>query len=275
MPEGDSLRNIVRALSPLLVGQPVVSLQTAGTPQPGLVGQRIGQPRAHGKHLLIPVGPRAVLHVHHGLMGAWHAYPRGERWRRPRHLAEVILETPEHVLPCFEPMLVELLLADMVHHHPMLARLGPDLLEEEIDWCAVLERARVSRAIDVAGLLLDQTVAAGVGNIYKNECLFIRRLSPWTRPRDLTDDDILALLTLASERMKENVRPGLRTLTTPLLQKRTGERFWVYERRGQPCLVCTRPIQMRIQGQQQRNTFWCPSCQPAPEDPAPGLTVFR
>lgn len=275
MPEGDSLRNIVRALTPLLVGHPVVSLVTAGVEQPALVGQSIGRPWAIGKHLLVPIGPRAALHVHHGLMGAWHAYPRGERWRRPRRLAEVILTTDSHTLPCFEPMLVELLEAGMVHRHPMLSRLGPDLLDDEIDWDDVLARARASRAIDVAGLLLDQTVAAGVGNIYKNECLFISRLSPWSRPRSLSDDDILALFELASRRMAGNVRPGLRTMTPLRLQKRTGERFWVYERRGQPCLVCTRPVQMRIQGPEQRNTFWCPTCQPAPADPAPGLSARR
>ena len=270
MPEGDSLRNIVRALSPLVVGQPVVSLITDGVEQPALVGQTIGQPYARGKHLLIPIGPRAALHVHHGLMGSWHAYPRGERWRRPRRLAAVILTTTTHTLPCFEPMLVELLEADLVHQHPMISRLGPDLLDAVVDWEEVLRRARERRTLDVAGLLLDQTVAAGVGNIYKNECLFIARLSPWTRPAALSDEDILGLLRLASARMAENIRPGLRTLIPLRLQKRTGERFWVYERRGAPCLVCTRPIRMRVQGREQRNTFWCPHCQPAPEEPAPG-----
>ena len=185
------------------------------------------------------------------------------------------METAEHTLPCFEPMLVELLEAGMIHRHPMISRLGPDLLTEPVDYDTVLQRARRSRAIDLAGLLLDQSVAAGIGNIYKNESLFITRSHPWIRPSSLSDDAILDLYRLAAARLKENVRPGLRTMTPLRVQKRTGERFWVYERRGRPCLVCTRPVRKCIQGPENRNTFWCPSCQEVPEDPAPGWVTRR
>ena len=264
MPEGDSLRNIVRALRPLLTAQPLVELWTEGIRHPHLSGAAIGAPRARGKHLLIPIGPGAVLHVHHGLNGAWHAYRPGERWRLPARRAPLRVRTPGHVLPCFDPMLVELLDAKNADRHPMIARLGPDLLDEEPDLDAVLDRARRCERLSVAAVLLDQTVAAGIGNIYKNELLFIAGCHPWTAPGALDDDALHQLYEMAHALMRSNVRPGMRA-TTPLdVQKRHRQRFWVYGRAGAPCLRCGARIQRRQQGDEGRDTMWCPRCQPAP-----------
>ena len=270
MPEGDSLRNIAAALTTLVAGATVESLITAGVAQPALAGQRIAPPAARGKHLLMPIGPRAVLHVHHGLHGAWHAYPVGAPWRLPAHRAAIVLRAGGHVLPCFDPMQVELLEAGRLEQHPALSPLGPHLLDTAPDLDEVLARARRCRAADVAGVLLDQRVAAGIGNIYKSETLFLSGTHPWTRPAALSDAALQGLFALASHKMKGNVRPGLRTLTSPRVLKRTGQRLWVYQRRGQPCLRCTRPIRCRNQGAENRITFWCPACQPLPADPAPG-----
>ena len=269
MPEGDSLRNIVRALGPLLEGAAVRRLRTGGTEHPKLIGLPLGPPRARGKHLLLPIGPDAVLHVHHGLSGAWHAYPRGEVWRRPRREAAIHLETERHDLPCFDPMLVELLDARDAERHPMIARLGPDLLDEPLDLDEVLARARRSPRLSVAGLLLDQQVACGIGNIYKNECLYMEALHPWTRPRDLSDAALRAVYALAHRLMRENVRPGLRATTPLRVQKQSRARFWVYGRAGQPCIRCGDRVRRRQQGDEGRDTFWCPRCQPVPAYTAP------
>ncbi|MFT4974373.1 MAG: endonuclease-8 [Myxococcota bacterium] len=264
MPEGDSLRNIARALTPLLEGQELVGLWTDGLRHPKLVGELLGAPSARGKHLLIPIGEHAVLHVHLGLNGAWHVYRPGERWRLPGSRAPLRLETAKHTLPCFDPMLVELLDAKSVNRHPMLARLGPDLLDEAPDLNDILDRARGCGRLSIAAVLLDQKVAAGIGNIYKNEVLFIAGRHPWTVPTHLSDDDILGLYALAAELLRSNVRAGMRATTPLSVQKRHRERFWVYGRAGAPCLRCGGRIQRRQQGDEGRDTMWCPRCQPAP-----------
>ncbi|MEL6341995.1 MAG: DNA-formamidopyrimidine glycosylase family protein [Myxococcota bacterium] len=269
MPEGDSLRNIVRALTPLVENQRMIRLRTADVEHDALVGETLGAPRARGKHLLVPIGQHAILHVHHGLNGAWHAYLPGDRWRRPPAAAAVVLETNGHVLPCFDPMLVELLAADQVNQHGMIARLGPDLLDPAPDFDDVMARVRRSPALSIAALLLDQRVAAGIGNIYKNEILFLTETHPWTRPQDLDDASIRAMYRLASEQMKDNVRPGLRTTTPREVQKKSRDRFWVYSRVGRPCIRCGTTIRKRQQGDEGRDTFWCSSCQPLPARTAP------
>jgi len=267
VPEGDSLRNIVRALTPLLAGQRLVELWTDGIRHPTLSDVTIGPPRARGKHLLIPLGDHVVLHVHHGLNGAWHAYRPGERWRQSPRRAPLRLRTPDAVLPCFDPMLVELLDARSADRHPMIARLGPDLLDAAPDLDAVLARARACGRLSIAAVLLDQTVAAGIGNIYKNEVLFISGTHPWTSPSVLSDDALRGLFALGSELMHTNVRPGMRATIPLSLQKRHRERFWVYGRAGAPCLRCGTKITRRQQGDEGRDTLWCRRCQPAP---APG-----
>lgn len=264
MPEGDSLRNIVRALTPLLSGQALSELWTDGVRHPQLSGSVLGAPRARGKHLLLPIGDDAVLHVHHGLNGAWHVYRPGERWRLPARRAPLRLRTAAHVLPCFDPMLVELLDAAGADRHPMIARLGPDLLDEAPDMADILDRARRCGRLSVAAVLLDQTVAAGIGNIYKNELLFLAGLHPWTVPGALDDDTLRGLYASAHDLMRANVRPGMRATTPLSVQKRHRQRFWVYGRAGAPCLRCGTKIQRRQQGDEGRDTLWCPRCQPAP-----------
>ena len=104
---------------------------------------------------------------------------------------------------------------------------------------------------------MNQTIAAGIGNIYKSESLFHARLDPWSLVGELDDQQLLDYFALTQKLMRRNRHGGERTTRFAT----DGPRLWVYERSGEACLVCGEVIQIRRQGEQGRTTFWCRACQ--------------
>ena len=140
--------------------------------------------------------------------------------------------------------------------------LGPEPLEEGFtvaDFSARLAR----RAAPIKAVLLDQTVVAGVGNIYADEALFRARIHPLRPARSLRPDEVAALrdmirFVLAAGIEEEGAsvnwyrKPDGTTGNAQSL-------FAVYDRTGQPCVVCGMPIvKTRVA---QRGTHYCPECQ--------------
>jgi endonuclease-8 len=143
----------------------------------------------------------------------------------------------------------------------LVGHLGPDLLGP--DWDPEIAVANLLRRPDVpiAEALLDQRNLAGIGNLYKSEVLFVERVHPRTPTgavRDLTK-----VVTTAQRLLRAN-RDHPEQTTTGYLER--GRQHWVYGRGGEGCLRCRTPIERELQGEppQQRSTYWCPRCQPAP-----------
>src|SRR5439155_27034522 len=122
-----------------------------------------------------------VLHTHMRRQGSWHLYAPGERWRQPERLARAVLSTTDTVAVCFNTPAVALTREPRVQH------LGPDVLGPELDLDLVLSRARASPARTLGELLLDQKVAAGIGNVYRCEVLWWLRLDPWAEVAGIAD----------------------------------------------------------------------------------------
>jgi endonuclease-8 len=150
----------------------------------------------------------------------------------------------------------------------VLDRIGPDPLRDDADPDRAWERIRRSRA-PIGGLLMDQSVLAGVGNVYRAEVLFRHRVDPMRPGNTLRSgqwramwDDLVAL-------MHEGVRTGridtVRPEHTPEAMGRPprrddhGGEVYVYRRDGQACFVCGSTV--RTSELQGRNLFWCPQCQ--------------
>lgn len=268
MPEGDTLYNLAAAMRPHLVGCPVIRLwtRTRGD-EPAFRGRVVHAVEARGKHLLVTLDGGWVLRTHLGLKGIWHRYRRGEPWRRSRALASVALETERDTFVCFRGSAVALVREAHAEAGPALARLGPDLLDDGCDLDAVVRRARAPslgrRAI--ADTLLDQAVAAGIGNVFKSEALHVEGVYPWTPTSDVDDATLRALYATARALLRRNRRPGPRVTTPDALRRRDprAPRLFVYGRTRRPCLRCRTPIRARRQGAQARVTYWCPRCQPA------------
>ena len=85
---------------------------------------------------------------------------------------------------------MELLSAGQVNGHTALQRLGPDLLAPDFDEAEALARLRAATDLEIADALLDQSIVAGIGNVYKSEVLFLERVSPFARVASLDDDTL-------------------------------------------------------------------------------------
>jgi formamidopyrimidine-DNA glycosylase len=152
--------------------------------------------------------------------------------------------------------------------HKLLAALGAEPLGNAFSG-AVLAEAFRNRIVAVKLALMDQKLVVGVGNIYASEALFRTRLHPaapaGTVPAavlDLLAENIRSVLTEAIEAGGSSLRDYVQA---------DGELgnfqnlFKVYDRSGQPCLVCEAPIARTVQG--NRATFFCARCQPIMEKP--------
>jgi len=303
MPEGDTLHTLARVLAPLLVDQPLEVLTLRQRPEPLAPHAHVRAVEALGKHLLLTLanGERApVLRVHLGMSGVWHRYRPGEPWPFPEGLASVVLRTARWVVVCFRAPQVAFY-PDRAHAlaDDALARLGPDLLAPSFELDAVVARAH-ARAADapdlaIADLLLDQRVAAGIGNAYKSELLFLAALDPFTPAHAVPLPALAALYARARALLQENVAHGGWRTTTQTSEPSQGmgsqaqepvaipssspslphpapqhppqlprdHRHWVYRRAGRPCHRCLTPIRVANQGPHGRRTFWCPRCQAA------------
>jgi endonuclease-8 len=265
MPEGDTIFRAARTLQRALEGETVTRVSTTvgqvrALGEQRLVGQTVGAVEPRGKHLLIWFAPSGMaLHSHMRMTGSWHLYRHGQRWRKPRHLLRFRLETDEWLALCFSAPVIELLSADQVARHPSLAALGPDALGDAPDLGEARRRLDALPDVTIGEALLDQRVIAGIGNVYKNEVLFIHRVDPWTAVADVDPDTRAALLDTAVRLLRRNVRPGqVRRVTTGA---GGGGDVSVYGRHRRPCPRCQRPIAVARQGDQGRLTYWCRSCQ--------------
>jgi endonuclease VIII len=150
----------------------------------------------------------------------------------------------------------------------VLARSGPDPLREGADPMLAWERIRRSKA-PIGGLLMDQSVLAGVGNVYRAELLFRHRLHPLRPGNTLRVGQWRAMWDDLVELMQEGVRTGRidtvrpehlpEAMGRPPRKDDHGGEVYVYRRTSQPCHVCGSSI--RTEELQGRNLFWCPQCQ--------------
>lgn len=251
MAEGDTILRAARRLEAALAGQRLSATasdpraQAAGIER--LDGRVLETVTAHGKHLLLRFG-ELTLHSHLGMSGSWHVYGRGTTWSKPPGAAWAVLsgETTEAVQ--FGGPTLRVLGSKALHRDPVLARLGPDVLAPDFDADRLVRSLRSAPDRSVGDALLDQRLVAGIGNIFKSEACFAARLDPWQRIGELSEEQLRHVVQAAHELMRDAVEQGR--------QDRA-----VYKRAGRPCPRCGTEIGSRGQGDANRTTYWCPSCQ--------------
>lgn len=251
MAEGDTILRAARRIEAAIGGKKV----EVGAPNPRgraarlerLGGPTLERTSTHGKHLLLHFGD-LVLHSHLGMSGSWHVYRRGEAWRKPVGAAWVVLSSGEAEAVQFGGPTLRLLRAEAIRRDPVLARLGPDVLAAEFDAAAVARSLRGVPDRTLGDALLDQHLVAGIGNIFKSEACFAAHLDPWQPIAELSDEQLAHVAQAAHDLMREAVEAGR--------QDRA-----VYKRAGRPCPRCGTPIHARGQGDTNRTTYWCATCQ--------------
>jgi endonuclease-8 len=215
-------------------------------------GDRAVAVESYGKWLSIEMASRRVLRVHLEMTGEWRVIERGQRWPKPRHLARVVLATADHEVMCFQAPKVEIgRVGD-----GRLDYLGPNLCSASPDLDAV--RQRIADLADptaqIGDVLLDQRLAAGIGNVYRCESLNEIGVHPESALGELDPDQVAGAYAFAAVALWDNrLRPKREVY-------RGG--FAVYGRTGRDCRRCGGTIRVADLGTHARTTWWCERCQP-------------
>jgi endonuclease VIII len=261
VPEGDTLHRTAAALAASLTGEVVTAVtgshRAVQRDAARITGRRILDVTATGKHLVIRFDNGWAMRTHLGMSGSWHTYRPGAPWRRSRGAARVVLEAGPVVAVCFAAPTVQIGPDEAVS--AAMAHLGPDLAGAGVDWDAIAAAiAATDPERTVADLLLDQRLAAGIGNVYKSETLFVEGVLPTRSAGDLGPDTALALFRRGRRLLRANLSTVDRATTGD--RSRNG-RLWVYDRGGLPCRRCASGVIEGYVGTPARITYWCPRCQ--------------
>ncbi|MSS85012.1 Fpg/Nei family DNA glycosylase [Actinomycetaceae bacterium WB03_NA08] len=286
MPEGHSIRRLASAFEQLFLGRRCQVSSPQGRFAAGarlLDGHVMTEVMAHGKHLFLGFGDEPLwLHIHLGLYGAWRfagpaagiaaiGAPRKidpdramtgelvEDWQPAQPIGQVRLRllTSDCVADVTGPNTCEVL-GDI---SSVLGRLGPDPLKNETGDREIFTSAIRSSKRPVGELLLDQKIAAGVGNIFRAEALFRQGIAPGRsgekvsqkRLNSLWDDLVLLMNRAVLNGHIVTVEPNTEAIDPE------SEAWYVYHRAGKPCLECNGKVAMKkVHG---RTLFWCPRCQ--------------
>jgi endonuclease-8 len=274
MPEGHTLHRLAGELDAVFAGRPV----RVGSPQGRFAesatlvdGAVLEGAEAWGKHLFIEFAGERFVHVHLGLYGKFGVHAGVEEVPPPIGQVRLRIATDPGMLGLAYADLRGATTCELVTREgrdAVVARSGPDPIRPDADPGRAWERIRRSRA-PIGGLLMDQTVLAGVGNVYRAEVLFRHRMHPLRPGNTLRSGQFAALWTDLVELMAEGVRTGridtVRPEHTPEAMGRPprvddhGGEVYVYRRAGKDCHVCGTTI--RTEELLGRNLFWCPQCQ--------------
>jgi formamidopyrimidine-DNA glycosylase len=229
-----------------------------------LVGRTLGGTGRRGKVIVLDFGDVIGL-VHLVISGRVLRLPE---WEEPDRMNTAVLEFGGEggpVVLAFTRLWLgyfDLYEPGEEDKHPLISRLGPDPLTE--DFTVEYLTSALNRKASIKALLLDQSVVAGVGNIYADEILFAAGVHPTRKANTLIAEEI------------ENVHAATRDILGRAIEARgttfdsyhdafgeTGKfqhHLKVFTHAGEPCPRCgTQIVKSRVAG---RGTHWCPSCQP-------------
>ena len=261
MPEGDTVWLTAKRLHDALAGRVVTTfdLRTPELATRDLAGDTIREVSTRGKHILIRFAGGVTLHNHLRMDGSWHIVAAGRRPSAlPEHMIRVLIGNDTWTAAGYR--VHDLRIVRAADEGLLVGHLGPDLLGPDWDPDTAVQRLRGQTDRPVGEALLDQRNLAGIGNLYKCETLFIERTNPWTPVADVAD---LHRVVVTAQRLMRVNRDHPEQSTTGLSGR--GREHWVYQRGGAACRRCRTPIRHAMQGAPpyQRDTFWCPTCQPA------------
>ena len=294
MPEGHSIHRLARQFTSVFAGQRLAVSSPQGRFAAGaaqLDGHVLTGAQAHGKQLFLEFGNELILRIHLGLYGAFD-FGGDETFRgassigAPRRVGEQ--EAPDDGAagtyagppPPKGAVRVRLVSAhgwaDLrgptaceviteAERSQVLDRLGPDPLQPHPDAAEDFARRLRSRGSPVAGLLMNQEILAGVGNVYRAEVLFRQRISPWVTGKAVQPEQAHALWDDVVSVMSDGVAEGRIVTTRPEHRAvrnepvPASEAHYVYKRQGLPCRICGTEIALTELA--ARKLYWCPGCQ--------------
>ncbi|MEO6300631.1 MAG: bifunctional DNA-formamidopyrimidine glycosylase/DNA-(apurinic or apyrimidinic site) lyase [Paracoccaceae bacterium] len=277
MPELPEVETVRRGLVPVMEGQriveAVVNRADLRFPLPKnmakrLIGATVLSLRRRSKYILADLDTNETLLIHLGMSGrilisgamvgdAYHDHPM------PQKHDHVVFQMDHGPRITFNDARrfgsMDLMPTATADEHPLLAKLGPEPLGNDFHETYLTDRLK-GRRTPIKAALLDQHTVAGLGNIYVCEALFRAKLHP---TRQATDIDAAPLVPIIRQVLTEAIKAGGSSLKD--YRQTDGElgyfqhRFQVYDRTGEPCVVCGTPIERIVQS--GRSSFFCPICQ--------------
>ena len=269
MPEGHTIHRAARLQAKRFVG---VRLEVS-SPQgrfsesaERLDGHRIEEIDAWGKHLFYRWEHGEILHVHLGLFGRFRVHASDPP--APTDGTRLAMTGENGTLYLSGP--TECSLIDPATEEDIVADLGPDPLRSDTHEGAVEHMREMlgRRTVPIARGILDQSVIAGLGNVYRAEILFRLGIDPMLESKQVEAEDVERIWDEAVEQLRLGERSGRIVTTDPEDVGRSrrsdiakGERTYVYKRKGQDCRRCGTEI-LRDE-LSNRKIWWCPECQPS------------
>lgn len=267
MPEGHTLFRLATSLRETFGGESVQASSPQGRFAAGaevIDGHVLETTESAGKHLFVRFDNDAIVHVHLGLYGIWPII--GLPAPQPVGALRLRLLGTTAYADLRGPTRCELV--DETGMEKVLSRLGPDPLRADADPDLAYARIRTSSR-PIGALLMDQSVLAGVGNVFRAEVLYRARLHPLTPGRKVSRRrwngmwlDLVQLMAygVAFGRI-DTVRPEHEpdVMGRPPRTDGRGGEVYVYRRHRLPCHVCGTRVRTHVL--EGRNLYWCPACQ--------------
>lgn len=261
MPEGHTIHRIARDHQEWFAGQKVIVTSPQGrfeNEANRLCGKKLQKVSAHGKHLFYHWHKNLIGHIHLGLYGKFrlHRNPPPE----PKGAVRVRMIGANRSFDLNGPNCCELI--DKSGFDELRSRLGEDPLRDDASAEVVWNRMQKSRSA-IGSLLLNQSVIAGIGNIYRTEILYLLGIHPELIANKIDRETFDKLWRLTVQLLQIGVQHN-RIITagytaTGKVPKRlkAAERLNIYKRSH--CPNCDTPI--KTWNLSNRKIFACGSCQ--------------
>lgn len=262
MPEGHSVFIHARDHQKLLAGKRVRVSSPQGRFHDAhrVDGKTLKRVWPLGKHLFYDFGKDRTVHVHLGRLGRFRERPikSGAAVPDASPATRMRIVSRDHVIDLSGPTACHIISDEQVED--LRSRIGPDLLDPKAKAADVWKSIK-HRATPIGALLMDQSLMSGLGNIFRAEILYARKIHPSTPTRDLTSNDFAALWREGVRQMKIAVKVGkivtvpLKSLGKPVEKLTRDERFNVYRRKT--CHSCGGPVKaVTLAG---RACYFCPA----------------
>lgn len=241
---------------------------------PGLVeGKEILRVLAAGKNIIWLLEDDIYFQMHLLMFGKIRTYSLRHRIETDRTFRALILTTARQAV-LYNVQVFNIGQGDPFAQLEGLRGIGPDICAQPFPADRFLERLNRPENLDleIGPVLLDQRVAAGLGNYLKSDILFECRINPWTPVRDLTEQEQQCLARTIPDVAQRAVRNSGQTVTDEELERILSDpnvtrltwnnKHWVFRHTNRPCRFCGTPIKQKRQGPGNgRITFYCPQCQ--------------
>lgn len=271
MPEGPEIRRAADRIEQQIGGRVIddawFAFAELAEQAASLIGIRVCRVDTWGKAMLIRFADQRVLYSHNQLYGVWKLHSEDKPPNTKRTL-RVRLTAEGRCASLYSASDISLWHAYNLTDHPFLARLGPDLLSQDVAPSDVQQRLTLKQfhKRSLGALLLDQSLVAGLGNYLRSEILFFSQLPPNTRPVDLAPEQQQSLAYGIIDVTRQAYQTaGVTNRKAWIKQaKAAGEarrqwRFAVFDRAGLGCHRCGSVIERKMVG--SRRLYLCPYCQ--------------